>query len=112
MPEAITRALIGRPINFRDFGGDDANRRRRVFWSGRQKLFRFSGGGIQYEPVAAGTDYEATLREEERVLVVADIGGGTDCSMLLMGPAVKIKRADRENTTCWDTAVAARGRGS
>ena len=30
---------------------------------------------FQYEPVAAGLDYEATLREEKQVLVV-DIGGG------------------------------------
>lgn len=41
---------------------------------------------FQYEPVAAGLDFEATLAEEKRVLVV-DIGGGTtDCSLLLMGP--------------------------
>ncbi len=48
---------------------------------------------FQYEPVAAGTDYEATLREEKRVLVV-DIGGGTtDCSMLLMGPQWRQRRS-------------------
>ncbi|WP_332078858.1 DNA-3-methyladenine glycosylase 2 [Klebsiella quasipneumoniae] len=36
--------------------------------------------------IDAGLDFEATLSEEKRVLVV-DIGGGTtDCSLLLMGP--------------------------
>ncbi|MFY3758384.1 Hsp70 family protein, partial [Escherichia coli] len=41
---------------------------------------------FQFEPVAAGLDFEATLQEEKTVLVV-DIGGGTtDCSVLLMGP--------------------------
>ncbi len=34
------------------------------------------GGGIQYEPVAAGTDYEGYAAGRRRVLVV-DIGGGT-----------------------------------
>ncbi|BAN99761.1 hypothetical protein E05_49950 [Plautia stali symbiont] len=41
---------------------------------------------FQFEPVAAGLEFEATLQQETRVLVV-DIGGGTtDCSILLMGP--------------------------
>ncbi|MBR7404530.1 Hsp70 family protein, partial [Klebsiella pneumoniae] len=52
---------------------------------------------FQYEPVAAGLDFEATLTEEKRVLVV-DIGGGTtDCSLLLMGPQWHHRR-DRENS--------------
>lgn len=49
---------------------------------------------FQFEPVAAGLDFEATLQREQRVLVV-DIGGGTtDCSLLLMGPQWRDK-ADR-----------------
>lgn len=52
---------------------------------------------FQYEPVAAGLDFEATLTEEKRVLVV-DIGGGTtDCSLLLIGPQWH-QRRDRENS--------------
>ncbi|MDU7306392.1 MAG: molecular chaperone [Escherichia coli] len=47
------------------------------------------------QAVMAGLDYEATLQEEKRVLVV-DIGGGTtDCSLLLMGPQWR-SRLDRE----------------
>ncbi len=52
---------------------------------------------FQFEPVAAGLDFEATLSEEKRVLVV-DIGGGTtDCSLLLMGPQWR-ERADRQQS--------------
>ncbi len=97
LPEAITRAVIGRPINFQGLGGDDANRRAQGILERAAKRAGFQEVVFQYEPVAAGTDYEATLREEKRVLVV-DIGGGTtDCSMLLMGPQWR-QRADRENS--------------
>ncbi|MDI6936381.1 molecular chaperone, partial [Serratia sp. Se-PFBMAAmG] len=52
---------------------------------------------FQFEPVAAGLDFEATLDKETRVLVV-DIGGGTtDCSMLLMGPEWRNKTDRRES---------------
>jgi hypothetical chaperone protein len=60
---------------------------------------------FQYEPVAAGLDFEATLTEEKRVLVV-DIGGGTtDCSLLLMGPHGT--RVATVKIACWGTVVAA-----
>ncbi len=48
--------------------------RRKGFWNAREAC-RIQGRGI---PVRAGSgwaDYEATLQEEKRVLVV-DIGGG------------------------------------
>ncbi|ELJ8856342.1 molecular chaperone, partial [Vibrio parahaemolyticus] len=49
---------------------------------------------FQFEPVAAGLEYEATLSEDKRILVV-DIGGGTtDCSLIQMGPSWRGK-ADR-----------------
>lgn len=97
LPEAITQAVIGRPINFQGLGGDDANRQAQGILERAAKRAGFQEVVFQYEPVAAGLDYEATLREEKRVLVV-DIGGGTaDCSMLLMGPQWR-QRADRENS--------------
>ncbi|EHE5688517.1 molecular chaperone [Salmonella enterica] len=97
LPEAITQAVIGRPINFQGLGGDDANRQAQGILERAAKRAGFQEVVFQYEPVAAGLDYEATLREETRVLVV-DIGGGTtDCSMLLMGPQWR-QRADRENS--------------
>lgn len=97
LPEAITQAVIGRPINFQGLGGDDANAQAQGILERAAKRAGFQDVVFQYEPVAAGLDYEATLQEEKRVLVV-DIGGGTtDCSLLLMGPQWH-QRSDRENS--------------
>lgn len=95
LPEAITQAVIGRPINFQGLGGDEANAQAQGILERAAKRAGFRDVVFQYEPVAAGLDYEATLQEEKRVLVV-DIGGGTtDCSLLLMGPQWR-SRLDRE----------------
>jgi len=92
LPEAITQAVIGRPINFQGLGGDDANAQAQGILNRAAHRAGFQDVIFQYEPVAAGLDFEATLREEKRVLVV-DIGGGTtDCSLLLMGPQWQHRR--------------------
>ena len=97
LPEAIIQAVIGRPINFQGLGGDEANSQAQGILERAAKRAGFQDVVFQYEPVAAGLDYEATLQEEKRVLVV-DIGGGTtDCSLLLMGPQWH-HRADRESS--------------
>ncbi|WP_158783555.1 molecular chaperone [Pantoea sp. BAV 3049] len=84
--DSITQAVIGRPINFQGLGGDEANRQAQGILARAASRAGFKEVAFQFEPVAAGLDYEATLQAETRVLVV-DIGGGTtDCSMLLMGP--------------------------
>ncbi|MDI7032663.1 Hsp70 family protein, partial [Escherichia coli] len=76
-------------------GGDEANARAQGMLERAARRAGFRAVVSQYEPVAAGLDYEATLQEEKRVLVV-DIGGGaTDCSLLLMGPQWR-SRLDRE----------------
>ncbi|WP_343462925.1 molecular chaperone [Pantoea sp.] len=83
---AIEQAVIGRPINFQGLGGEDANQQAQGILLRAAKRAGFRDVEFQFEPVAAGLDFEATLTQETRVLVV-DIGGGTtDCSMLLMGP--------------------------
>lgn len=83
---AIDQAVIGRPINFQGLGGDEANAQAQNILLRAAKRAGFRDVEFQFEPVAAGLDFEATLTRETRVLVV-DIGGGTtDCSMLLMGP--------------------------
>ncbi|MCX0500981.1 molecular chaperone [Erwinia billingiae] len=84
--QSITQAVIGRPINFQGLGGDDANRQAQGILARAASRAGFKDVEFQFEPVAAGLEFEATLQKETRVLVV-DIGGGTtDCSMLLMGP--------------------------
>ncbi|WP_226571010.1 molecular chaperone [Mangrovibacter yixingensis] len=86
LQETISQAVIGRPINFQGLGGEDANQQAQGILARAAARAGFSDVEFQFEPVAAGLDYEASLSHEQRVLVV-DIGGGTtDCSFLLMGP--------------------------
>jgi len=97
LTDTITQAVIGRPINFQGLGGDDANQQAQGILERAAQRAGFRDVVFQYEPVAAGLDFEATLESEKRVLVV-DIGGGTtDCSLLLMGPQWH-QRRDRENS--------------
>ncbi|WP_423841094.1 molecular chaperone [Vibrio mytili] len=85
--EIITDAVIGRPVNFHGRGGEIANRQAEGILLNAAKRAGFRNIEFQYEPVAAGLEYEATLSEDRTVLVV-DIGGGTtDCSLIQMGPS-------------------------
>jgi hypothetical chaperone protein len=82
----ISQAVIGRPINFQGIKGEESNRQAIDVLTKAAKRVGFKEVEFQYEPVAAGLEYETSLTQETKVLVV-DIGGGTtDCSMLLMGP--------------------------
>lgn len=93
----IEQAVIGRPINFQGIGGEEANRQAQGILQRAAERAGFKAIEFQFEPVAAGLDFEATLSEEQTVLVV-DIGGGTtDCSVLLMGPQWR-DRADRQQS--------------
>ncbi|MEB5696059.1 molecular chaperone [Klebsiella aerogenes] len=95
LSEQITQTVIGRPINFQGLGGDDANAQAQGILERAATRAGFNDVVFQFEPVAAGLDFEATLNDEKRVLVV-DIGGGTtDCSLLLMGPQWR-QKADRQ----------------
>ena len=87
--QVFTQAVIGRPINFQGLKGEESNRQAINVLTNAAKRVGFKAVEFQYEPVAAGFEYEASLTHETKVLVV-DIGGGTtDCSMLLMGPEFK-----------------------
>ncbi|MGC9493052.1 molecular chaperone [Vibrio genomosp. F10] len=82
----IADAVIGRPINFHGRGGEAANKQAEKILEKAAKRAGFEQVIFQFEPVAAGLEYEATLNDNITVLVV-DIGGGTtDCSMIAMGP--------------------------
>jgi len=95
--EPINQAVIGRPINFQGLGGEEANTQAQGILERAAHRAGFEDVVFQFEPVAAGLDFEATLTEEKQVLVV-DIGGGTtDCSVLLMGPQWHARR-DREHS--------------
>ena len=95
--DSITQAVIGRPVNFQGLGGEEANRQAQGILARAASRAGFKEVEFQFEPVAAGLEFEATLKTETRVLIV-DIGGGTtDCSMLLMGPQWHDK-ADRNGS--------------
>lgn len=82
----ITQTVIGRPINFQGLHSEESNKQAITVLTNAAKRIGFKDVEFQFEPVAAGFEFEASLRQETRVLVV-DIGGGTsDCSLLLMGP--------------------------
>ena len=115
----ITQTVIGRPINFQGLRNEESNRQAIEILTNAAKRVGFKDVEFQYEPVAAGFEYEASLTAETKVLVV-DIGGGTtDCSMLLMGPklAMQTDRSDhllshsgeRVGGNDFDIALALRG---
>lgn len=80
----VEQVVIGRPINFQGQHGEDSNRQAMDVLTRAAKSIGFKAVEFQFEPVAAGFEYESTLDKETRVLVV-DIGGGTtDCSMIRM----------------------------
>ncbi len=82
----IHQTVIGRPINFQGLKGEESNQQAINVLTNAAKRVGFTDVEFQYEPVAAGFEFESTLTKETKVLVV-DIGGGTtDCSMLLMSP--------------------------
>ncbi len=87
----VTKVVIGRPINFQGRNSEQSNKQAIDVLTNAARHVGYKDIEFQFEPVAAGFEYEASLTKETRVLVV-DIGGGTtDCSMLLMGPELKNK---------------------
>ena len=87
LEESIDEAVIGRPINFHLRGDDESNRQGQNILHRAATRAGFKSVEFQYEPVAAGLEYESTLTSDKNVLVV-DVGGGTsDCSLIRMGPS-------------------------
>ena len=92
----IGRAVIGRPVFFVD---DDHERDARA----QETLLRAArAAGIaevqfQYEPIAAALDYESRLlsSDGERLVLVADIGGGTSDFSVVRASAAAHGVADR-----------------
>ena len=92
--QAINDTVIGRPVNFHGRDSEAANRQAESILLKAATRAGFKHVEFQFEPVAAGLEYEASLNDNKTVLVV-DIGGGTtDCSLIEMGPSWRGK-ADR-----------------
>ncbi|WP_144206984.1 molecular chaperone [Shewanella donghaensis] len=89
--EPITKAVIGRPVNFQGVGGEKSNVQAQAILETAAKRAGFEQVSFLFEPMAAAMDYEASMTSHKTVLVV-DVGGGTtDCSMVKMGPNLQHK---------------------
>lgn len=79
------RAVLGRPVFFVD-GDPESDRRAQQTLTDIALSTGFVDIAFQYEPIAAAFAYEAQIQDEQLVLV-ADIGGGTsDFSLVRLGP--------------------------
>jgi hypothetical chaperone protein len=93
--QTFTQAVFGRPVHFVD---DDANADKLAENTLLEvaRAAGFSDVIFQYEPIAAAFDYESRMEQEELVLI-ADIGGGTsDFSLVRLSPA-RAGKADRRD---------------
>jgi hypothetical chaperone protein len=94
----IERVVIGRPVFFVD---DDPRRDARAQDTLLQaaRAAGLSEVQFQYEPIAAALDYESRLRpdEGERLVLVADIGGGTSDFSVVRASAMAHGRVDRRD---------------
>ncbi len=82
---AIGCAVLGRPVFFVD---DDprADRLAQQQLEAAAHAVGLADVQFQYEPIAAAFDYESR-QDDERLVLVADIGGGTsDFSLVRVGP--------------------------
>lgn len=87
------QVVLGRPVFFVD---DDpqADREAADTLQAVAEKIGFREVSFQYEPIAAAFDYECSISQEERVLIV-DIGGGTsDFSLLRLSPDAR-QESDR-----------------
>ncbi|WP_375749379.1 molecular chaperone [Vibrio sp. HN007] len=100
----VSDVVIGRPINFHGRGGERSNQQAENILRKAANRAGFKNIEFQFEPVAAGLEYESTLTSDKTVLVV-DIGGGTsDCSMIHMGPSWQ-GRSDRSESLLAHTGI-------
>jgi hypothetical chaperone protein len=93
---SIERVVIGRPVFFVD---DDPKRDARAqdTLSSAAKAAGIAEVQFQYEPIAAALDYESRLSpsDGERLVLVADIGGGTSDFSLVRTSAAAHSTIDR-----------------
>jgi len=89
----FSRAVLGRPVHFVD-GDPRADLRAQDTLAEVAREAGFTDIVFQYEPLAAAFELESRMQDEALVLV-ADIGGGTsDFTLVRLGPR-RAGRADR-----------------
>lgn len=91
----LDQLVLGRPVFFVD---DEPTRdaEAQASLKAAAQAVGFRHVEFQFEPIAAAFDYESQIREE-RIVLVADIGGGTsDFSVVRVGPQ-RMQRLDRRD---------------
>lgn len=83
--QPLSRVVLGRPVYFVD--GDAArDRQAQAMLEKAARAVGFTEVHFQFEPIAAALDHERHV-EQEQVVMVVDIGGGTsDFSLVRVGP--------------------------
>lgn len=90
----IDYAVLGRPVHFQGIDGALGDERAEAILRRAAADVGFRDITFAYEPVAAAMEFERSLQQEQLVLVV-DIGGGTsDISLIRLGPA-RMSQQDR-----------------
>ncbi len=89
------RAVLGRPVFFVD-EEPERDAQAEAALEAAARAVGFAEIHFQYEPIAAAFDYESRV-DRERLVLVADIGGGTsDFSLVRVGPE-RMHRLDRRD---------------
>ena len=105
--QEITSVVHGRPVRFVD-DDDRADGRAQEVLEAIVRRAGFRDVTFVYEPIAAAHQYEQTVQNEELVLI-ADIGGGTsDFSVVRVGPQHR-ERVDRSGDVLANAGVRVGG---
>jgi hypothetical chaperone protein len=118
--EPVTRVVLGRPVHFSARPENDGLAEQRL--RDAAVLAGFTDITFQQEPIAAGWSFASTIRTE-RVVLVADLGGGTaDFCLLLFRPdrrhevlgvgGARIGGDDFDGRIMWNRLVHSFGYGS
>lgn len=89
----LRHVVHGRPVHFVD-NAPDSDRKAEQTLRDIAREIGFDDVTFQFEPIAAALDYERQI-SEERIALIADIGGGTsDFSIIRLSPE-RHRKADR-----------------
>ena len=92
----ITSAVLGRPVRYHGTLGEKGNAQALKLMTSAAARSGFTDIRFELEPLAAAYEYETTIANEEKLLVV-DVGGGTtDCVMVRVSPT-RAKNQTRDN---------------
>jgi hypothetical chaperone protein len=105
--EELTQVVMGRPVHFLDHDTAGDHRAQEELKSIAQHI-GFKHVEFQFEPIAAAFAHEANLTQE-RLAIVADLGGGTsDFTVIRLSQKYR-QKADRTNDILANTGIRVGG---